>query len=123
MAGLSIMLPHMQAGRAKLIAVTNSTRAPIQRDTPTVAEAGFPALTFDGLIGVFGRRNMTATARDRISADIRDVLTEPAIAARFDAMGAVISPGSADEFATALEEQRTKLAEIAKVLGIKPNSN
>jgi tripartite-type tricarboxylate transporter receptor subunit TctC len=122
-AGLSIMLPHMQAGRAKLIAVTNSARASTHPDTPTVAEAGFPALNFDGLIGVFGQRTMTTAARNRIAADIRIVLAEPAIAARLSSMGAVVSPGDAEEFAAALEAQRAKLAEIAKVLGLKPHSN
>ena len=122
-AGLSIMLPHMQAGRAKLVAVTNSARALIQPDVPTVAEAGFPALTFDGLIGIFGQRGMTAAARKRIAADIREVIAEPAIATRFNAMGLVVSPGDGDEFAAAFEAQRAKLAEIAKVLGLKPHAN
>src|SRR5262245_57382194 len=122
-AGLSIMLPHMRAGRAKLIAVTNGARTPIQPDTPTVTEAGFPALTFDGLIGIFGQRSMTAFARKRIVADIHDVLAEPAIAARFHAMGAVVSPGDGDEFAAELERERAKLAETAKVLGLKPHVN
>jgi tripartite-type tricarboxylate transporter receptor subunit TctC len=122
-AGLSIMLPHMQAGRAKLVAITNSARAAIQPNTPTVAEAGFPALTFDGLIGIYGQRTMTAAARKRVAADIRDVLAEPAIAARFDAMGAVASPGDGEEFAAALEEQSAKLAEIAKLLGLKPHAH
>ena len=39
---LAIVQPHIQSGRVKLIAVTNSQRAPTQKDTPTVAEAGFP---------------------------------------------------------------------------------
>src|SRR5262245_21473158 len=122
-AGLSIMLPHMQAGRAKLVAITNIARASTQPDTPTVTEAGFPALTFDGLIGIFGQRSMTAAARKRIAADVRDVLVEQAIAARFNAMGAVSNPGDGDEFAAALEVQRAKLAEIAKALGLKPSTN
>ncbi len=122
-AGLSIMLPHMQAGRAKLVAITNSARAAIQPNTPTVAEAGFPALTFDGLIGIYGQRTMTTAARKRVAADIRDVLAEPAIAARFDAMGAVASPGDGEEFAAALAEQSAKLAEIAKLLGLKPHAH
>lgn len=121
-AGLSIMLPYMQAGRAKLVAITNSARAGIQPDTPTIAEAGFPALTFDGLIGIFGQRSMTVFARKRIAADIRDVLAEPVIAARFHAMGAVVSPGDGEEFAAELEGERAKLAKTAKVLGLKPHA-
>jgi tripartite-type tricarboxylate transporter receptor subunit TctC len=122
-AGLSIMLPHVQAGRAKLVAVTNTKRASTHPDVPTVAEAGFPALTFDGLIGLFGQRSMTAAARQRIAADIGAVLAEPAVAKRLTAMGAMVSPGDAAAFAASLETQRATLAKMVKVLGMKPAAN
>ena len=122
-AGLSIMLPHVKAGRAKLVAVTNTKRAPSHPDVPTVSEAGFPELSFDGLIGLFGQRSMTAAARERIAADIRAVLAEPAIAQRLTSMGAMVSPGDGAEFTASLERQRAILAEMVKVLGIKPASN
>lgn len=122
MAGLAVVQPHVQAGRAKLIAVTNSRRAAALPGIPTVAEAGYPALTFDGLVGLFGQRDMTPAARERIGADIRAVFGDPAIAARLAATGTVVTPGDGAEFAAALAEQHAKLAEIAKTLGIKPTS-
>jgi tripartite-type tricarboxylate transporter receptor subunit TctC len=109
-AGLSIIQPHVQAGRAKLVAVTNSQRAPSAPDVPTVTEAGFPGLTFDGLIGVFGPRDLPTAARERIAADIRAVLSEPAVVARLTAMGTAVSPGNAAEFAASIEQQRARLA-------------
>jgi tripartite-type tricarboxylate transporter receptor subunit TctC len=39
------------------LAVTNTARASAIPDIPTVAEAGYPALTMDGLVGLFGPRN------------------------------------------------------------------
>jgi tripartite-type tricarboxylate transporter receptor subunit TctC len=116
---LAILQPHMQAGRAKLIAVTNSQRAPNLPDMPTIAEAGFPALTFDGLTGLFGPRNMAAAARERIAADVRKMVTEPVIKDRLTATAQVVSPGTAAEFASSIEEQRAKLAAVAQKLGIK----
>jgi len=121
-AGLPIMLPHIQAGRANLIAVTNSARAASHPDVPTVAQAGFPALTFDGLVGLFGQRDMAPSARERIASDVRAVLAEPAVAMRLNNIGAVVNPGDGAEFAASLEEQRAILPKIAKVLGIRPNS-
>ncbi len=109
-AGLPIIQPHVQAGRAKLVAVTNSQRAASAPDVPTVAEAGFPGLTFDGLIGVFGPRDLPAAARERIASDIRAVLAEPAVVARLTAMGTAVSAGNAAEFAASIEEQRARLA-------------
>ena len=117
---LAIIQPHVQAGRVKLIAVTNRERAPNLPELPTVAQAGFPAMTFDGLVGLFGQRSMTKEARDRIAADIRAVAADPTVAARLAATSQVVSPGTAAEFAASIEEQRAKLAAVAKELGLKP---
>jgi tripartite-type tricarboxylate transporter receptor subunit TctC len=116
---LAILQPHIQAGRAKLIAVTNAQRAPTLPDMPTVAEAGFPALTFDGLIGLFGPRSMASAARERIAADIRKVVAEPTIKDRLTATAQVVIPGTAAEFGSSIEEQRAKLAAVAQQLGVK----
>jgi tripartite-type tricarboxylate transporter receptor subunit TctC len=116
---LAILQPHIQAGRAKLIAVTNAQRAPTLPDMPTVAEAGFPALTFDGLIGLFGPRGMASAARERIAADIRKVVAEPTIKDRLTATAQVVIPGTAAEFGSSIEEQRAKLAAVAQQLGVK----
>ena len=115
---LAIVQPHIQAGRARLLAVTNSQRALTYPDIPTVAEAGFEAMTFDGLTGLFGPRSMPDAVRSQIAADIREALTDQTIASRFTATGQVLSPGSAAEFAASIEGQRSKLAGIAKQLGI-----
>jgi tripartite-type tricarboxylate transporter receptor subunit TctC len=116
---LAIIQPHAQAGRVKLIAVTNAERAPNYPDTPTVAQAGFPDITFDGLTGLFGQKDMPAAARDRIAADVRAVLGEEAVKSRFVATSQLISPGTSAEFAASIEEQRKKLAAIAQKLGVK----
>ena len=42
--GLPILQPHVQNGKVRVIAVTNSVRIPGEADIPTVTEAGFPAL-------------------------------------------------------------------------------
>jgi tripartite-type tricarboxylate transporter receptor subunit TctC len=117
---LAILQPHIQAGRVKLLAVTNKDRAPNLPDMPTVAQAGFPALTFDGLIGLFGQRSMSPAARERIAADIKAVAADPVVADRLKATSQVPAPGTGAELAASLDEQRAKLAAIAKELGIKP---
>jgi tripartite-type tricarboxylate transporter receptor subunit TctC len=102
--------PHVQAGRAKLVAVTNSRRSPSHPDMPTVGEAGFPGLTFDGLVGIFGPRDLNPVTRERIATSIRTVLAEPAFAARLIGIGAGVLPGDGAEFAASIDEQRAKLA-------------
>ena len=116
---LAIVQPHVQAGRVKLIAITNAQRAPNYPDMPTVAQAGFPDITFDGLVGLFGPKDMASAARDRVAADVRAVLGDEAVKSRFVATSQLISPGTSAEFAASIEEQRVKLAAIAQKLSVK----
>jgi len=117
---LAIVRPHVQASRAKLLAVSNGVRIPDEPTVPTVKEAGFPALAYDGLVGLFGPRDMADDLRERIAADVREVAGDPAIAARLLATGQLISPGRPAEFAASIDEQRAVVAKIAKEMGIKP---
>jgi tripartite-type tricarboxylate transporter receptor subunit TctC len=119
MTGLAVIQAQVQGGRVKLLAVTNRKRAVSYPDVPTVVEAGFPSLEVDGLVGLFGPRLMSADLRQRIAADAAAVATDPIVVARLTATAQVVNPGGPAEFAAAIEEQRAKIAEIAKRLGIK----
>jgi tripartite-type tricarboxylate transporter receptor subunit TctC len=117
---LAIVRPHVQSGKAKLLAVSNGIHIPDEPGVPTVKEAGFPALAFDGLVGLFGPRDMADELRERIAADIQAVAGDPAITTRLQSTGQVVSPGRPAEFAASIEEQRATVAAIAKEMGIKP---
>lgn len=114
----AIVRAQVLAGKAKMLAVTNGSRAPMLPDIPTVVEAGFPALHYDGLVGLFGPRDMSDDLRGRIAEDIRAV-ADQSIADKLAVTGQVMSPGGGAEFATSIEEQRAMVARIAADLGIK----
>lgn len=118
---LAIVRPQLQAGKIKLLAVTNTERAPTAPEVPTVKEAGYPQLTFDGLVGFFGPTNMPLALRERIAADVRAVAGDPTIGERFVTTGQILNVGGPQEFGAATDEQRAKIAMFAKELGIKPS--
>lgn len=120
-AALTIVRPQVEAGKVKILALTNLARTSIAPDIPTAAAAGYPALNFDGLIGLLGPRGMSNELRERIAADIRAVVAaDPTITERLAAIGQIVSPGTPAEFAAAIDEQYVTVARIGKVLGIKP---
>jgi len=86
---------------------------------PTVAEAGYPTLELEGLIGLYGARTMPKALRERIAADVQAVAADPAIAARLEPLGQVVNATTPDEYAAAIEDQRAKVAAIARMLGVK----
>jgi tripartite-type tricarboxylate transporter receptor subunit TctC len=118
-SSLAVPQPLAHAGRLKILVVTSKQRAPGEPDIPTAEEAGYPALTFESIGGVFGPRGMPETLRKSIAADFRAVSTDPAIAERLASFGTIMDIRGPAEFAVSVQEQRDKLAALAKTLGIK----
>jgi tripartite-type tricarboxylate transporter receptor subunit TctC len=118
-AALAIVRPQLQSGKIKLLAVTNSVRAPTEPNLSTVAEAGYPALSIDGLVGLFGPTGMPLELRQRITADIRAVV-DSTIEDRLTTTGQLTNVGGPEEFGKSIDEQRAKIADFAKTLGINP---
>jgi len=119
-SAVAIAQPQIQAGKIKLLAVVNSVRAPVYPNVPTIAEAGFPKMTIDGLVGLFGTPTTPQALREKIAADVKEVMDGDAIIKdRLMATGQLPNPGTPEEFAKAIEEQREKLAQNARDLGVK----
>jgi tripartite-type tricarboxylate transporter receptor subunit TctC len=118
-AALAIVRPQRESGKIKLLAVTNSVRAPTEPNLPTVTEAGYPALAIDGLVGLFGPTGMPLDLRQRITADIRTVV-DKTIEDRLTTTGQLTNVGGPEEFGQSIDEQRAKVAAFAKALGINP---
>ena len=95
--------------------VTNRERSPLAPDVPTAAEAGYPELTFEGVVGLYGARDLPADLRDRIASEVAAVSNDPTLAARLASMGAALRVGTPAEFVAAIEDQRGKVAAIADV--------
>jgi tripartite-type tricarboxylate transporter receptor subunit TctC len=115
----AIVRAQAEAGRVKLLAVTNRERAEPIPNVPTVVEAGAPGLLFDGLVGLYGPRDFPNDIRAKIAADIKEIAADPAIRTRIVATGQGVIPGTSAELAAAIAEQRRGLEAAAKALGVK----
>jgi len=118
-AALAIMRPQVQAGKVKIIAVTNNERPPIMPDVPTAVEAKHPQLAVDGLIGLFGIRGLPDDLKNRIAADIKEAASDPEVAAKINATAQIVRPGGPDEFAKELDNQIKVISEAAAAAGVK----
>ena len=118
MTPVGAILPVVQAGKARFLAVTNSRRSLTVPDVPTVHEAGYPELAFEGFQGFFGSR-ISRELRDRLAADICAVAADPVVIARLDAIGQLAHATTPTEFAGMIEDQRAKIADIVRRTGMK----
>jgi tripartite-type tricarboxylate transporter receptor subunit TctC len=92
-------------------------------DVPTAAEAGYPEMTIDGLSGFFGWRDMPSALRDKISADIQTVAQDSETRARMMASGLLLLGTTPAQFAAAIEDQRVRVGEIARLIDLKALSS
>src|SRR5215207_6447275 len=104
-SSLAIVRGAIDAGRIKLLAITSSAPSSIVPGVLTATQAGFPGLTFDGLVGFYGTRDMPNELREKIATDVRAALADPVIVDRLQATGQEVVPGSAAEFAAEIEKQ------------------
>jgi len=63
---------------------------------------------------------MPADIQERIAADIRAVAADPAMVERVASIGSALRVGTPTEFAAVIEEQRARIAEIARVMKSTP---
>ncbi|MBD0275698.1 MAG: tripartite tricarboxylate transporter substrate binding protein, partial [Acetobacteraceae bacterium] len=117
---LAAALGAARGGKARMLATAARTRAPAVPDLPTTAEAGFPDFRVEGLLGLFGWRGMPEAVRDGLSAQVREVLLEPAIVERFGAAGMQARGSTAAAFAGEIAEHRRRWAALAREFGVGP---
>lgn len=110
--GVPTQVAYHQAGTAKMLFVTNRERSPQVPDVPTAKEAGYPDLTFEGVAGFFGWRDMPAEIRDRMVSEVSAIVTDPDFRARVLKVGTAPRPGTPEEFAAAINAQREQVAAI-----------
>ncbi|TMK05603.1 MAG: tripartite tricarboxylate transporter substrate binding protein [Alphaproteobacteria bacterium] len=115
----AIVRPQIDAGKVKLLAVTNSARSSVLPDVPTVAQAGYPQLTLDGLVGFFGPPTMPDRVRAAIAGDVHEAM-DAAVEERLNLTGQIPNFGGPAAFAAEIDQQRARIARAAKDLGIEP---
>ncbi|MCK9914549.1 tripartite tricarboxylate transporter substrate binding protein [Microbacteriaceae bacterium K1510] len=115
----AIMRPRVQQGKVTVLALTNRQHAKALDAVPTAREAGFPSLEFDGLVGLLGPKGFPDAAKQRIAKDIREIVSDPAVGEKLSLTGQVVNPGTAEEFAADLKDQRDAVTRIGQTLGIK----
>ena len=115
--GLSLLLPQVDAGKAKLLLVTNRERSRLAPTVPTAKELGHSDLTFDGVVGLYGWRDIPAALKERIAGDVRAVSSDPGIIERVASFGSVVRVGTSADFVAAIEEQRSKIAALHAASG------
>ena len=119
MSGKSVLLPLIQAGKVRAIAVTSAERWPELPDVPSLYRAGYLDEPYDTLFGVVAPIGVPDPVIRKLNTAINEGVNSPEILASLARLGIDPSTGTREEFAAMIAEIGPKWAEIVRVTGIK----
>ena len=117
--GKSVLLPHIQAGKVRALAVTAAERWPELPDVPTLVEAGYLEQPYDIIFGVVTPAGTPVAVIDKLNAAINDGLKSPELRASFAKLGIEPKITTPAEFAAIIQQEVPKWAEVVRVTGVK----
>jgi tripartite-type tricarboxylate transporter receptor subunit TctC len=114
---LADVLPHINGGKIRLLAVSTMQRALQIPDIPTLAESGFPEFNLASWNGLMAPAGTPKPIIDRIAAETSRAVQDPAFAERLVKYGLVPLGNGPEEFATMIAADLPKWADAVRIAG------
>jgi tripartite-type tricarboxylate transporter receptor subunit TctC len=112
-------MAFVQSGKLRPIAVTSPTRLPGLESVPTVAESGYPGFAVEGWSGIVAPAGTPAAVLDRLNTEVRTVLAQTEVQARFVQLNLRARPSSREEFGSFMREQTDFWGKLIARIGLK----
>jgi tripartite-type tricarboxylate transporter receptor subunit TctC len=117
--GLPPAMPHIKAGKLRVIAVTGAKRSPLLPEAPTVSEGGLTGFDVTSWYAMFGPAALPRDIVAKVNADIAAILAAPDIKERLASSGADPAPTSPEELGRLVREEIAKWAKVVAESGAK----
>ena len=116
---IALLLPHVEAGKIKALAVADETRNAQLPAVPTTTETGFPKLQATYWNGVLAPAGTPTNIVGKLNAAINEILKSPELQAALVKLSAKPKIGSPQDFAALIAAERKKWTEVADAAGVK----
>jgi tripartite-type tricarboxylate transporter receptor subunit TctC len=110
---LSSAIPQVKAGKLRALGVTSSEPVPQLPDVPPIGKT-IPGFRNLGWFGIVAPAGTPAAIVQKIYADTKQVLDDPAFAARVSAMGLTPVGDTPEQMAEAMKKESDGYARLAK---------
>jgi tripartite-type tricarboxylate transporter receptor subunit TctC len=117
---LESALPHVKAGKLKLLALTDRRRNKLQAQVPTVAET-LPGVGFESVFGFIGPRGMPAELVKAMNADVLKVLADAEVHKRLEEQSMDIVASGPQEFGAVIRREVDYWRQAVKESGANVN--
>jgi tripartite-type tricarboxylate transporter receptor subunit TctC len=114
-------IPHVRAGKLRVLAVTSEKRLPYLPDVPTIAESGFPTYEISSWQGMLAPAGTRPDIIAKINNEMVALLKTPAMRERMAREGADPIGSSPQQFGERVKSEVDKWARVAKAAGLATN--
>ncbi len=108
------LLPLVNDGRLRLLAVTTLRRSPTMSDVPTLAESGVAGYEFSGWIGVLVPRGTSADIVRKLNHEIVRIIQLPDVKQKFAVNASEVVGSTPAEFTAYLKSEIARWTKVAK---------
>ena len=115
------VLPHVKAGKLRVLATLSAERVSTLPDAPTIAESGFPGFEASVWHAVIAPKGTPPAVVEKLRAEIHKALADPEVRDRLAALGAVVAPTTPQELATLVRSEHERYGKLIREANIKAN--
>jgi tripartite-type tricarboxylate transporter receptor subunit TctC len=115
------VLPHVKAGKLRVLAVLSPARSPIFPDAPSIAECGYPGFEASVWYGVVGPAGLPPAVVTRLHAEVQKALATADVKERLLSAGGEALPGPMERFATLLASEKSRYEKLIRDAHIQPD--
>jgi tripartite-type tricarboxylate transporter receptor subunit TctC len=119
LTAISTAVPHVEAGKLRVLAVANEKRTPLHPQTPTFIEAGMPGVVGYGWYGLMAPAGTPAAIVQRLNAETNAAIADAEVRKKAQAAGLQLRGGSAADFGAFVDREAKKWAQVIKAANIK----
>lgn len=116
---LQVAMPHVTAGRLRLLAVADNKRVAMIPSTATFREAGFPELSHSNWFGLFAPAATPSNILDKLNAALVEALGQPAPQETLQSQGLTVSTSSPAELTKQVQQDVNRWIQVVSSTGIK----
>ena len=113
------LVPHIQSGAVRALAVTSGARTAALPDVPTTGEAGYPAVNSDNWYGLVAPAGTPINVLNKLRNAAIATLQGAELKKKFDSQNALASPSTPEEFAAFIKAEQAKWRPVVIATGIK----
>ena len=116
-----VLLPQIQAGAVRPLAVGGRLRVPALPDLPTMSEAGYPQIEADNWYGMVAPARTPRPVVAKLHAAAVAALKAPEVQEKLASQGAILVGDTPEQFAAFMASEIAKWAKVVQAAGIRGN--